>query len=193
MMYMDFRSRNSGVEDVSPNYATPTHQIIKGSGYWHGPTSGFAGWASGTKKVRKDQTAWTQEEGAELIVRPSDGAILTPLKANDAVIPANFTDNLFKWGAINPDSFAVNPFMGKWGDTTGGSNSNDVLSNNTANQNIDMHFDSLIRVDGNVDADVADRLEDLVKGLTKNKEFQQNVINFVTKDFVRESRKQGFR
>ena len=152
-----------------------------------------AGHATGAKRIKHSETAWTQEKGAELIIRPSDGAILTPLKTNDAVIPANLTENLFKWGAINPDSFAVNPFMGKWGDTAGSNNSNDVLSNNTANQSIDMHFDSLIRVDGNVDADVADRLEDLVKGLTKNKEFQQNVINFVTKDFVRESRKQGFR
>ena len=83
--------------------------------------------------------------------------------------------------------------MGKWGDVASGSSSADVFSNNTTTQNVEVHLDSLIRVDGNVDANVMDRLEDLAKSLTKNKDFQQNVINFVTKNYVKESRKQGFR
>lgn len=152
--------------------------------------------ATGTKRFGKNGLAWTNENlknGSELIIRPSDGAILTPLKANDAVIPANLANNLFKWGAINPDSFAVNPFMGKWGESIGGKNNSDILSNNTTNQSIDMHFDSLITVQGNVDADVVSRLEDLSKNLTSNKDFQKNVIKFVTKDFVKESRKLGLR
>ena len=153
-------------------------------------------YAKGTKKVNKNELAWTNENmdkvGSEMIVRPSDGAILTPLKANDAVIPANLVQNLFKWGAINPDSFAVNPFMGKWGETSGGTKS-EMFSNNTSNQSINLSFDSLFHIDGNVDANVVDRLEDLGKSLTKNKEFQQNVINFVTRNYVKESRKQGFR
>lgn len=158
------------------------------------PTS--ISYAKGTKKVNKDELAWTNENmdkvGSEMIVRPSDGAILTPLKANDAVIPANLVQNLFKWGAINPDSFAVNPFMGKWGETSGGTKS-EMFSNNTSNQSINLSFDSLFHIDGNVDSNVVDRLEDIGKSLTKNKEFQQNVINFVTRNYVKESRKQGFR
>lgn len=151
--------------------------------------------ATGTKRFGKNGFAWTNENlknGSELIIRPSDGAILTPLKANDAVIPANLANNLFKWGAINPDSFAVNPFMGKWGENAGNKNS-EVFSNNTTTQSINLSFDSLFHIDGNVDSDVVDRLEDLGKSLTKNKEFQQNVINFVTRNYVKESRKQGFR
>ena len=154
-------------------------------------------YATGSKRIKNNQLAWTNEAwdaiGPEMIVRASDNAILTPLKANDAVIPANLAQNLFKWGAINPDSFAINPFMGKWGDVASGSSSADVFSNNTTTQNVEVHLDSLIRVDGNVDANVMDRLEDLAKSLTKNKDFQQNVINFVTKNYVKESRKQGFR
>ena len=50
--------------------------------------------------------AWTNEnwkkDGSELIISKRDGAILTPLKAGDSVIPADLADNLFKWGAINP-------------------------------------------------------------------------------------------
>lgn len=154
------------------------------------------GYASGTKRVSKNELAWTNEnfktKGSELIVRPSDGAILTPLKANDAVIPPNLAENLFKWGAMNPDSFAVNPFMGKWGENAGNKNS-EMFSNNTTTQSINLSFDSLFHIEGNVDSDVVDRLEDLGKSLTKNKEFQQNVINFVTRNYVKESRKQGFR
>jgi len=82
--------------------------------------------------------------------------------------------------------------MGKWGETSGGTKS-EMFSNNTSNQSINLSFDSLFHIDGNVDANVVDRLEDLGKSLTKNKEFQQNVINFVTRNYVKESRKQGFR
>lgn len=82
--------------------------------------------------------------------------------------------------------------MGKWGETSGGTKS-EMFSNNTSNQSINLSFDSLFHIDGNVDSNVVDRLEDLGKSLTKNKEFQQNVINFVTRNYVKESRKQGFR
>lgn len=46
-------------------------------------------------------------QGPEMIVRRSDNAILTRLKAGDSVIPADLTNNLWKWGAINPDSLSV--------------------------------------------------------------------------------------
>jgi len=86
----------------------------------------FDSYASGTKRVGKDMNAWTNEDwenlGAEMIVRKSDGAILTPLKANDSVIPANLADNLFKWGAISPDKFLSNPFLGKMGDMPSNAN-----------------------------------------------------------------------
>lgn len=62
--------------------------------------------AKGTKNVTKDQVAWTQEQGPEMIISPSSGAILTPLKAGDAVIPADMTSNLWAWGNFNPEEFA---------------------------------------------------------------------------------------
>lgn len=67
------------------------------------------GLARGTRNLIRDGINWIDEDGlgSELIVRKSDNAVLTRLKAHDAVIPANFTDNLFKWGAINPESFSV--------------------------------------------------------------------------------------
>lgn len=148
------------------------------------------GYRSGSKKIKKDELAWTNENykniGPEMIVRKSDGAILTPLKANDSVIPANLAENLFKWGAISPDKFLSNPFLGKMGDMP-----NNATVNNSVDQNVELHFDSLFNIQGDVTSDVMDRLEDLGKALTSNRNFQQNVVKFVTKDFVRESKKQG--
>lgn len=150
----------------------------------------LAQYASGAKRIKKDELAWTNENmdalGAEMIIRKSDGAILTPLKANDSVIPANLADNLFKWGAISPDKFLSNPFMGKMGDVPSNAN-----VTNQVEQKVEMHFDSLFTIQGDVNADVMDRLEEFGKALTSDRNFQQNVVKFVTKDFVRESKKQG--
>ena len=45
------------------------------------------------------------EEGAgtEMLVRKTDGAILTRAKKGDAIIPADLTDNLFSWGRVAPE------------------------------------------------------------------------------------------
>ena len=154
------------------------------------------GFARGVKDIDEDLLAWTNENadkiGPEMIVRPSDGAILTPMKAGDSVIPAHLADNLFKWGAISPDKFVTNPFVGKWS-AEGGSSVTNNADYTAAPQTVEMHFDSLFHIDGNVDESVMPRLENLGKSLVNDKDFQKNVIKFVTKDFVRESKKQGIR
>ena len=64
------------------------------------------GLRTGTRRYGSDSLAWIDElldrQGPEMIVRKSDKAILTRLQANDAVVPADLTANLFKWGAIDP-------------------------------------------------------------------------------------------
>ena len=116
-----------------------------------------------------------------------------PMKANDSVIPANLADNLFKWGAISPDKFITNPFVGKWDATGSGSSSITNDDSYLGGQTVEMHFDSLFHIEGNVDESVMPRLENLGKSLVNDRDFQKNVIKFVTKDFVRESKKQGIR
>ena len=64
------------------------------------------GYANGTKRVTKDQIAWTQEKGPEMIISPSSGAVLTPLKQGDAVLPADQTSNIWEWSRFNPAEFA---------------------------------------------------------------------------------------
>lgn len=59
----------------------------------------------GTKYL-DDAFAWMDEAGigSELIIRKKDGAILnTAVQRGDAVIPAELTDNLYRWGSYNPD------------------------------------------------------------------------------------------
>ena len=62
------------------------------------------GYKKGRKRITHDQLAWTQENEPELITRPSDGALLTPLKLGDGVINGDLTQNLLDI-AGNPNRF----------------------------------------------------------------------------------------
>ena len=75
---------------------------------WHKLSSGVTGWfkksdvkalATGAKRIDADDMAWTQENGREFIVRPSDGAILTPVAKGDSVLNAAASGNI--WSMAN--------------------------------------------------------------------------------------------
>ena len=57
------------------------------------------GYAKGVHNLNKDEYAWTQENGQEYIIRPSDGAILTPLNKGDSVLTSVASQNL--WNMAN--------------------------------------------------------------------------------------------
>ena len=80
---------------------------------WSGASSGVTGWikksdikgyASGKKNFFSDEIAWTQENGREFIIRPSDGAILTPIARNDSILNATASNNIWEM-ANDPTSF----------------------------------------------------------------------------------------
>lgn len=80
---------------------------------WHNSKDGWTGWfkksdvkayASGKKNLLGSEAAWTQENGQEFIVRPSDGAILTPLAKGDSVLTAAASSNIWDM-ANNPADF----------------------------------------------------------------------------------------
>ena len=80
---------------------------------WHKLSSGYTGWfkksdvsayALGAKNIRNNEMAWTQENGYEMIMRPSDGAILTPLAKNDSVLTSAASSNIWNM-ANNPSDF----------------------------------------------------------------------------------------
>jgi DNA repair exonuclease SbcCD ATPase subunit len=63
------------------------------------------GYRTGKYRLSKDELAWTQEgRKMEAIIRPSDGAILTPLAQNDSILKASATSNIFKF-ANDPSEF----------------------------------------------------------------------------------------
>jgi len=140
----------------------------------------------GTKRVGTDQLAWTnedwQKDGPELIVSKRDGAILTPLKASDSVIPANLTDNLFKWGAIDP-SMLSDKFVSKLPNVSGMS----------TNLSAPVTIESLITVNGNVDESVMPQLEELGKQLANNLNFQKDMTKVISHNLYKDAKKQGYR
>ena len=99
------------------------------------PTRIINGHAKGVHNLKSDELAWTQENGLEAILRPSDGAILTPLKQNDSVLTADATENLFNF-AQSPFDFLKDFSGGVHGNTTAISANN----GNTVNNDINMSF-----------------------------------------------------
>lgn len=82
------------------------------SGEWVGKYDGitsvndynYKNYNVGKRKFLDDEIAWTQDGGAEMIVRPSDGAILTPIARFDSVLSHAASGNI--WGmANNPSEF----------------------------------------------------------------------------------------
>ena len=59
----------------------------------------------GSKHITKDQLAWTQDGGQELVYRSNDGAILTRLGEGDKVFTNEMSENLWKLAQLHPADF----------------------------------------------------------------------------------------
>ena len=85
------------------------------SGSWVGKYYGITSlspyhynkYASGKQNINHNQWALTQEKGLEMIVRPSDGAILTPIAKTDSILNTNASNNIWDM-ANNPSEFIKN-------------------------------------------------------------------------------------
>ena len=133
--------------------------------------SQLSGYASGLKKADEAELAWTQEDGPEIVVSPSTGAVLTKINPGDSVIPNNLTENLFKWGKINPER--VMPGM-----------DNSIMpQTNVNNRNVivNVHYDSLLTVNGDVDKEVFPGV----------KKMCQEVYKYTMKQGYKDARLQG--
>lgn len=158
----------------------PIYTVLqKKNGYvltrWHKLSSGYTGWFKesdvkalkvGARRIDDDQYAWTQEEGPEMIVRPSDGAILTPLAKNDSVLTADATRNIWDM-ANNPTKFIKDNF---------GTNAPDAPAvtggNTTYTQNLESVVFSLPNVKN---------YEQLLASMQKDKNFER-LISSMTLD-----------
>ncbi|MDD6022165.1 MAG: hypothetical protein PUB94_05910 [Oscillospiraceae bacterium] len=121
--------------------------------------AGFQSFAGGSKKIPNNMLAWTQDDGSEIIVR-SDGAILTPLTKGSAVIPNNLSENLFELGKYSPSDILKQSDLYR------------VSPKASSVQSINVHYDSLLRVDGNVDKDALPELKTILE-----KSYQYTVQN----------------
>ncbi len=71
--------------------------------------SQLSGYATGKQNFTQDEMAWTQEEGREFIVSPSDGAVLTPIAKKSSVLTADASNNI--WDMANdPSKFIADNF-----------------------------------------------------------------------------------
>lgn len=161
----------------------PVYVVLqKRNGYiltrWHGLSSGYTGWfresdvsalAKGKRLIDEDQLAWTQENGAEMIVRPSDGAILTPLAKNDSVLNAAATQNI--WDMANNPSAFVRDNLG-----LGGGSVSPVTTGGTTNitqdiQNVTFNMPNVRNY------------EQLLASMQKDRNFER-LINSMTLDKI---------
>lgn len=114
------------------------------------------GFKSGTSKILKNQLAWTQEDGAELIIKPSSNSILTPLSKGDGVINADLTKNLMEWGKIDPvkhfNFTSKLPELSSIGKTP---------------TSVSIHYDNLLNVEGSIDKSI-DVQKMITNALDKN-------------------------
>ena len=161
----------------------PVYVVLqKRNGYvltrWHGLSSGYTGWfresdvsalAKGKRLIDEDQLAWTQENGAEMIVRPSDGAILTPLAKNDSVLNAAATQNI--WDMANDPSAFVRDNLG-----IGGSSVSPAAT--AGNTNITQNLESVVFSLPNVK-----NYEELLASMQKDRNFER-LINSMTLDKI---------
>ena len=136
---------------------------------------GAAQFATGVRSVPHNMRAWTQDGGREMIIRKSDGAILTPLSQGDSVIPNGFTENLFAWGKVSPTDL-----IGQNGKSrlTG-------LNIQSPASGINIHYDSLLNVEGNVDSTVVSDLEKFAR------QFYKGAYEYTKREIVRDARKVG--
>lgn len=67
-------------------------------------------YASGARRIMSDEFAWTQEDGPEAILRPTNSSMLMPLKMGDSVLDASATDSL--WRLANDPQEFINDNLG---------------------------------------------------------------------------------
>lgn len=96
--YVYITKINTASWATHPYHISTGNKLGKGDLGWL-KLNQLSGYASGKKNFLEDELAWTQEKGEEYIVRPSDGAILTPIARKGSVLNAEASNNL--WNMTN--------------------------------------------------------------------------------------------
>ena len=122
----------------------------------------ISGYATGKKNFLNNEIAWTQEDGQELIVRPSDGAILTPIAKGDSVLTSAASSNLWNMANSPAEFIKDNLNLG----------AADVPSNSNVQNNITQHLDKVVFNLPNVK-----NYEQLLSEMQKDKNFEKLILS----------------
>lgn len=141
-----------GVGDTVSDAAKNINETIKNILAQYGVSLsdlGIKGYATGTPMVSKSGLYEINERGGEIITTP-DGRTYMPLKLGSSVMNAETTSRLMnnlKDAAIT--GVVSNPYI--------------VEPNNVSSRSIDIHYDSLLTVNGNVDKNILPELQTILK------------------------------
>ena len=104
----------------------------------------------GVHDLDDDEIAWVSEKGQELIMSPSQQAILMSLKKGDTVLTKEQTDNMYEWSKLSPqEMYSMEDTMRLWGhmiNPTRLTTEYNKVNNNAVN----IHYDNMINVEGDV-------------------------------------------
>lgn len=120
----------------------------------------ISGYATGKKNIGNDEYAWTQENGREFIVRPSDGAILTPVAKSDSVLNATASGNI--WNMANSPAEFIKDNL-----NLGGAN---VPNNSNIHNSYTQHLDKVVFSFPNVK-----NYDELLSAMQKDPNFERLV------------------
>lgn len=149
------------------SWATHPYHISTGSKLGNGDLGWLkldqiSGYAVGKQNFLDDEIAWTQENGREFIVRPSDGAILTPIAKGDSVLTSAASNNI--WDMANSPVEFIKDNLGI--------GSASVPSAQNVNNNITQHFENVTFSMPNVHG-----YNDLLTEMQRDPKFEKLVLS----------------
>lgn len=123
----------------------------------------YSAFKFGAKDIDATQLAWTQEGGKkEFIIRPSDGAILTPIAKGDSVLTSAASSNI--WDMANSPAEFIKDNLGI-GVTS-------VPNNSNVNNNYTQHFENVTFSMPNVHG-----YSELLAEMQKDKNFEKLILS----------------
>ena len=132
----------------------------------------LSGYSSGKNNFLNDEVAWTQEDwekkGKEFIVRPSDGAILTPIAKGDSVLTSAASNNIWDMANSPAEFIRDNLNLGATG----------VPDNSAVQSSYTQHFDKVVFNFPNVK-----NYEEMLMQMQKDRSFEK-LITSMTIDRV---------
>lgn len=122
----------------------------------------ISGYAAGKKNFLNNEIAWTQENGKEFIIRPSDGAVLTPIAKGDSVLTSAASNNI--WDMANSPAEFIKDNL-----NLGTAN---VPNNSTVQSNYTQHLDKVVFNLPNVK-----NYEELLSAMQRDKNFERLILS----------------